>query len=189
MNDEQPRPRPTEIARELVERAQAGAAAALSSVVLPGGFKWALATAIADAIRRERVVTFKLRDAATKAAGVLAEYARTQALDAELQRLREAVEFSHADEDLQLPAFNSRLFEHAPSARIACLDISELTPGRLTFAFEDTYTGKGFSLTFDAASEVVCLAKVEEASAEQLGAMVAFALNDLRLRREKGEGK
>jgi hypothetical protein len=184
MSEETGRARPTEIARELVEGAQRGAAAALSTVVLPGGFKWALATQIADAIRRERVVIFRLRDAASAAASELSEsYERLAA------PLRAAVEFSLTAEDLDLPQFNAPHFEHMPSARIACLDVRELTPGRLTFEFEDNYTGKGFVLTFDAKSEILCGSRLEGASADQLGAMIRFALEDLALRREKGDAQ
>lgn len=179
MNDEKPRKRPTEIAIEIVEPFIQNPLG--SPLDVPAGLRWSLKTRIADAIRRERVVIFKLRDAASAAAAELSgSYERLAA------PLREAVEFSQAEEDLTLPAFNSRLFEHSPSSRIACLDVSELTPGRLTFAFEDTYSGKGFTLTFDAKSEVLCLARLDGASAEQVGSMVAFALEDLRLRREKG---
>jgi hypothetical protein len=168
-NDELPRKRPTEIATDLVERAQAGAAAALSTVVLPGGFKWALATAIADAIRRERVVIFKLRDAATAAVSLLPEGAATAAL------LREAVEFSLVEEDLNLPAFNVRSFLHSPSARLGLLEVRAFTPDRASFEFEDSYTGKSFSLTFDRASEILCGARIDGASLQQLGAMFTTA--------------
>lgn len=193
-NDERPRPRPSELASELVERFVANPAG--DRRPLTGGELWLLKTLIADAIRRERVVIFKLRDGATAAAeaaeSLAARITEPPTDNPDLQaaaRAREAVEESLTAEDLDLPRFNAPPFLHVPSARIACLDIRELTPGRLTFEFEDNYTGKGYSLTFDAKSEVICLAKLEGASADQLGAMIRFALEDLKLRREKGDGQ
>lgn len=182
----EPRTRPTEIANSIVERFVTNRLG--TPLNIPAGLLWTLRISIADAIRRERVVIFNLRDAADLAADFLTANAAQVEDPATGQeifgRLRTAVASSQAGEDRELPRFNAPLFEHVGSARVACLEVVSLTPGRLTFRFEDNYSGKPFFLAFDSASEVLCSATLEGASAEQLGAMVAFALGELRKRKE-----
>lgn len=175
-----PRKRPTEIAIEIVEPFIANPLG--SPLDVPSGLRWSLKVLIADAIRRERVVIFKLRDAAEAAAGVFGD-SRAELVEAVRDRLREAVESSLTDEDLNLPRFDAPLFSHVPSARVGLLEVVEFTPGRLTFRFEDTYSGKDFSLTFDAGSDVLCQSRIEGASLDQLGAMLAFCRGELLKRK------
>lgn len=179
--DRPPRKRPTEIAIEIVESFVANPLG--SPLDVPSGLRWSLKSRIADAIRRERVIIFQLRDAAREAAEMVGRVLDASTQAALERRLREAVEASLTDEDLELPRFDANRFEHAPSARLALLEVHELTPGRLTFEFEDTYTGKGYFLTFDFPTEILCHSKTEGASLQQLGAMFAAAAAEFAKRR------
>jgi hypothetical protein len=167
--DYERRQRPTELAKKFVDR--------FPSVFfsrVPEGERFLITCAVADLIRRERAVVFRLRDTASAAAWKLRENPAVAA------PLLEAVEFADmADEDRELPTAKD---EGEPRDLLASSRIIVNRHGSLNngwwyhFDFQDDYSGQVFAVTFDTKSGIILSSKLEGASGEQVAAMFAFAL-------------
>lgn len=172
--DAERRKRPTELAEQFINRF-----ARIFLGRFPPGERFFCKVAIADLIRRERAVIFKLRDTAAAAAWALRDSKPEVAAP-----LFEAVEFADlADEDRPLPNVETQGEppELIPSRRVVCNRHGSLNNGWwYHFDFQDDYSGHVFAVTFDTKSGIILKASLEGASAEQVARMFAFALDVLR---------
>lgn len=171
------RKEPTDIAIQVFDKWASGNGVGFPVAMHPNR-RLLMVAEIARLIRRERYVTFKLRDAAADAFAVVeqildaAEGSQALAPSA-LPGLEKKLHFALmlARENTEREGVGSRLPED-----LILLQVGTLNNGWwLHFDFQDDKRGQTFALTFDYPSEVLLDFKLDGATAAQLVAMMEFA--------------